>query len=167
MVRRALIIVATLSLTALGACATNTKGSWACKAEEGATCANIAAIDSLEGPALRGPSRKAKRASVIDSSGPVEWWNQEDARAGELVGGPRREGDQVMRVVIAAWIDAVGDYHAPSEVYGVMRKAGWWTSPPVSALTPAVASRRSLPLTKPVEASSPQSQSVSDPSAAR
>jgi len=163
--RRSLYIVATLSLLGLGACATNTKGSWACKAEEGATCANIASIDSLEGPPLQGRGHKTKKTSVVDSSGPVQWWSQEDARAGELVGGPRREGDQVMRVVIAAWIDAVGDYHAPSEVYGIMRKGGWWTAPPVSALTPAVAVRRLQPLTKPTASPAAQPQADSDPSA--
>ncbi|OYW82072.1 MAG: hypothetical protein B7Z26_04030 [Asticcacaulis sp. 32-58-5] len=135
MVRRNLTLVSALCLLGLGACA-NTKGSWACKAEPGSSCSNIATIDANETAPLGRGKHKAK--TIVDGSGPATWWSQEDARASQLVSGPRRESDQVMRVVIAAWVDAVGDYHAPSEVYGVMRKGGWWTSPPVSALTPAL-----------------------------
>ncbi|OYW73483.1 MAG: hypothetical protein B7Z26_11985 [Asticcacaulis sp. 32-58-5] len=142
MVRRSFTLVSALCLLGLSACA-NTKGSWACKAEPGASCSNIATIDANDSVA---PGRgKHKAMTVVDNSGPAAWWSQEDARASPLVTGPRREGDQVMRVVIAAWVDAVGDYHAPSEVYGVMRKGGWWTSPPVSALTPALQSTAGAP----------------------
>lgn len=140
MIRKILPFAVLAGSLALVGCGTNTKGSWACQAAEGSSCASIAQIDSLEGPPAEGKHRR-KPAPIVDGAGAVRWWTQEDARAGELANGPRRETDQVIKITIAPWIDAIGDYHDLSDVFGVMRKGGWWTSPPISPLAPAVVSR--------------------------
>jgi conjugal transfer pilus assembly protein TraV len=49
-----------------------------------------------------------------------------------------------MRLVVAPWVDAIGDYHGRTEIFAVMRKGAWWVAPrpyrssrPASAAAPA------------------------------
>lgn len=128
--RAALTIgVATL---ALAACSTNTKGSWSCEAPVGgAACASIESID-------RAGSRSAApnpASPGIETAAPVRWWEPQPF-VFSAEDGPRREGDQVMKVVFAPWVDAQGDYHSRSEVHAVMRRGGWWVATPAAAQAP-------------------------------
>ncbi|SRR5690606_57313 len=119
-------IVGALALF-VGACgSTNTKGSWSCAAETGGSCSPISVTDGSAG-------RGASPSSVgIDTAGPVRWWEpQPFVFAADQAA--RREGDQVMRIVFAPWVDAQGDLHRRSEVVAVMRRGGWWMPAPTTA----------------------------------
>lgn len=126
----------TLSLTAavlMAGCATNTKGSWACKAQEGVSCASI---DDIDHGAEAKPAKRRGETAVIDGAGMVKWWDRAEGYAQPPIKGPRREGDQIMRVVVAPWVDAAGDYHGRSEIFAVMRKGAWWVAPAPVPLEP-------------------------------
>lgn len=110
------IIIATSLL--LGACgSTNTRGSWSCSAQAGTSCSPIEAID-------RGVTQATATPGIESGAQPLRWWEPQpfvfsaDAAA-------RREGDQVIRIVFAPWVDGQGDYHERSEVRAVMRRGGW------------------------------------------
>lgn len=123
------VLTIALGAFALAACSTNTKGSWSCEAPiGGAACASIDSID-------RNGSVTSVASSTspgIETAAPVRWWEpQPFVFSGEE--GPRREGDQVMLVVFAPWVDAQGDYHGRSEVHAVMRRGGWWVATPPAA----------------------------------
>jgi conjugal transfer pilus assembly protein TraV len=118
-----------LGALALGACSTNTKGSWSCEAPIGGTaCASIESIDR-NGPAA---ASAAANSPGIETARPVRWWEPQPF-VFSAEAGPRREGDQVMMVVFAPWVDAQGDYHGRSEVHAVMRRGGWWVATPPAA----------------------------------
>lgn len=68
----------------------------------------------------------------IESAGPVRWWAPEPFVFSSQE-GVRREGDQVLRIVIAPWVDAQGDLHQRSEVQAVMRRGGWYMPAPTTA----------------------------------
>lgn len=124
--RRALTIL----LVAVGvAGCSNTRGSWSCGADRGVPCQSIADLDRRE-------PRSAAPATPIQGGSAVRWWSTTDAVAGAFDAAPRREPDQVVRVLIGGWTDATGDFHAPSEIYAVMRRGGWWAPPPAAPLTP-------------------------------
>ena len=125
--------LAALLLAPLAACAaTNTKGSWACPPERGVPCAGIADID---GGAPRPPGKGVDRAAAsADGAGALRWWTSGELRSGAFDAAPRREPDQFAKVLIAGWIDARGDYHAPAEVYALMRRGDWWAAPPATPL---------------------------------
>ncbi|QYC12373.1 TraV family lipoprotein (plasmid) [Brevundimonas nasdae] len=121
---------------ALSACgSTNTKGSWACSAETGTSCAPISAIDNSA--PRRGAPGTASSATGIEGAGPVRWWAPDPFVFSSDQGGVRREGDQVIRIVFAPWVDAQGDLHHRSEVMAVMRRGGWWMPAPSTATASA------------------------------
>jgi conjugal transfer pilus assembly protein TraV len=121
------------AITLLAGCASNTKGSWACKAQDGVSCASIDAIDH---DAQAKSAKRRGETPVIDGAGIVKWWDRAEGYAQPPIKGPRREGDQVMRVVVAPWVDAAGDYHGRSEIFAVMRKGAWWVAPDPVPLEP-------------------------------
>ncbi|WP_436358197.1 TraV family lipoprotein [Brevundimonas sp. CEF1] len=120
-----------LALTAAACGSTNTKGSWSCGAEQGTSCSPIAATDSAPRAAAAGSA-----TGIETAAGPVRWWQPEPfVFSGDL--GARREGDQVMRIVFAPWVDSQGDLHNRSEVIAVMRRGGWWMPAPSTATASA------------------------------
>ena len=125
------ILVGLTAAFGAAGCATHTKGTWACPADRGVTCQNIDSLDHAGG-ARPG----AGTPTAVEGSAAVRWWSANDALTGNFDRAPRREPDQVMKVVIAGWSDAAGDYHAPSEVFAVMRRGGWWAPPPATPLAP-------------------------------
>ncbi len=121
--------VALFSLAlALTGCVTSgtTSQSWSCRAIGNQTCASIEEIDSH--PAVQG---KASKGQAIFGARPANWWDAPNALSATREDAPRREFDQTMRIVVAPYVDAQGDYHDRSDVYAVMRKAQWWIAPPV------------------------------------
>lgn len=132
----ALILLAAVA-GALAGCS-NTRGTWSCGADRGVPCQSIADLDG-------GSARPAEPKPSIQGASMLRWWSPNDATAGAFDGAPRREPDQVIRVLVAGWTDAVGDFHAPSEIYAVMRRGGWWAAPPVMPL----ASAKAAAVTKP------------------
>jgi hypothetical protein len=128
-------------------CATHTKGTWACAADRGVACQSIDSLDHMGG----GHSASAAPPKV-EGAGAVRWWAANEALTGNFDRAPRREQDQFVKVMIAGWTDATGDYHAPAEVYAVMRRGGWWAPPPATPLAPPrPAEHASLPV-RPAEA---------------
>lgn len=117
------ILVIALMGAGLAACSTNTKGSWSCAGVgEGRTCASIDAIDN---GTARSTSGRNAESPGIEGAEPVRWWEPRPFvfTDGE---GARREGDQVLSIVFAPWVDAQGDYHHRSVVQSVVRRGGWW-----------------------------------------
>ncbi|MGQ3044186.1 MAG: TraV family lipoprotein [Brevundimonas aurantiaca] len=123
------LVVVLMSSLAVSACSlsTNTKGNWSCSAPTGSSCASIDAIDHSADAGRPSPASPG-----VANAAPVRWWEPQPFVFSEAP-GPRREGDQVMRVVFAPWVDAQGDYHGRSEVHAVMRRGGWWVAAPTAA----------------------------------
>jgi conjugal transfer pilus assembly protein TraV len=147
---RGLAVVLLAGLAVSGcSLSTNTKSNWSCSAPTGAACASIDAIDHA-GDA----SRPAPASPGVATAAPVRWWEPQPFVFSDAP-GPRREGDQVMRIVFAPWVDAQGDYHARSEVHAVMRRGGWWVAAPAAAHGQPAAStgRQAPPTVTPAEAS--------------
>ncbi len=118
-----------LALTLTGCVSGGTTSqSWSCRAIGNQTCASIQEIDSR--PAVQG---QAPKAQAIFGARPANWWDAPKSLSMTREDAPRREFDQTMRIVVAPYVDAQGDYHDRSEVYAVMRKAQWWIAPPVAA----------------------------------
>jgi conjugal transfer pilus assembly protein TraV len=136
--------LAVLAAAALGGCQGNVKGSWACAVDRGGVCASITDIDHR--PARGGPQGRHDSIPadpVVDGSIPAKLWGEGGWSVGPLAGAPVRQGDQVMKVAVAPWIDQAGDYHAGSEVYAVMRRADWY------APRPSVSQRIELSVRRP------------------
>jgi hypothetical protein len=137
------LIAAIVVMAPLAGCGSvNTKGSWSCPPDKGVACASISTIDGGVAPpaaARRGMERGEAQA---DGVGALRWWTANEAGAGSFDKAPRREPDQFAKVLIAGWIDASGDYHAPSEVYALMRRGSWWAAPPAVPLITAAASKK-------------------------
>lgn len=136
--------LALLSLAlALSGCVTagTTSQSWSCRAIGNQTCASIEQIDSR--PAVQG---QAPKPQAIFGARPANWWDAPKALSVTREDAPRREFDQTMRIVVAPYVDAQGDYHDRSDVYAVMRKAQWWIAPPV-AITASPEPGSTLPVT--------------------
>lgn len=158
---RAAIVVLGLSSLALGGClSTNTKGSWSCKAPLGGVCQSIGEIDAstTAGPAGAGPSAIPVGArTTIAGAEAVRWWKAVPVAA-QGPGFPLREGDQVVRVVFAPFVDRSGDYYARSEVYAVVRKGGWWgpSAAPAAFTHPAPYVRPEETTPPPVKARVPE-----------
>jgi len=132
------ILVGAALLALAGCGSTNTKGTWACAADHGVPCSSIAALDGQPGPAGATTARRdGKPAPLVDGAGALRWWTAADATGGAFDQAPRREPDQFAKVLIGGWIDGSGDYHAPSEVFALMRRGGWWAAPPAVPLVAA------------------------------
>lgn len=142
----AAMLIAVSLAGVLGGCSTNTRGAWTCAADRGVPCQSIESLDH------RGAvERKAKGNSAAEAAPVVRWWTGAEALTGNFDEAPRREPDQFVKVVIAGWSDAAGDYHAPAEIYAVMRHGGWWAPPPATPLAPPkrVADRATAPAAAP------------------
>lgn len=132
------ILVGAALLALAGCGSTNTKGTWACSADRGVPCSSIASLDGQPGSAGATTARQDGRpAPLVDGAGALRWWTATEAAAGAFDQAPRREPDQFAKVLIGGWIDASGDYHAPSEVFALMRRGGWWAAPPAVPLVTA------------------------------
>jgi conjugal transfer pilus assembly protein TraV len=129
---RNLTLLIAFGLAPLAACSTNTKGAWSCPADKGIACQSIDGLDHVRGR----PRPDGETPPRVGGAGAVRWWAANDALAGNFDRAPRREPDQVVRIMIAGWTDGAGDFHAPSEVYAVMRHGGWWAPPPALPLAP-------------------------------
>ena len=114
---------------ALSGCATHsTESSWSCRAVGNTACASISEID---GGAALTDKRPGKASSTTIMGGkPAAWWDRSMPTSTTREDGPRRESDQTMRIVVASYVDAQGDYHDRATVYAVMRKANWWVITP-------------------------------------
>lgn len=111
----------------LSACASsNTSTKWTCIAE-GDHCTTIADTDSRKDR----PQRLSGDPVIFDTK-PARWWQPNAPGTATRDFDPRRDGDQVMRVIVAPYVDAQGDYHARSEIFAVVRRAQWWLTPPVA-----------------------------------
>lgn len=153
MIRRLFIVALPLLLTG---CITGntTTHSWSCRAAGNQTCASISQIDRT--PA--GSARPKPRASIFGGE-LANWWDQNRPTSVTREDGPRRESDQTMRILVAPYVDAQGDYHDRSEVFAVMRRAEWWIAPPVAvAASPKPAASLNAPApVLPAEASTSSS----------
>lgn len=123
--RTALVIL--MAGASLAACSTNTKGSWSCGAQRGTSCSSIAQMD---GSIAR--DTQQEQSPGIESAEPVRWWEPKPFVFSDAQGA-RREGDQVLRLVFAPWVDAQGDYHERSIVRAVVRRGGWVILAPSTA----------------------------------
>lgn len=126
---------------ALSACAGSpTKSNWSCRVERGGVCATIDEIDhsltSSSSSVLRSGG-SLEGAPIVDGASPARWWQTVGTTGAANIGSPVRQSDVVIRVLIAPWIDAAGDYHGKSEVHAVMRKGGWWLNAPDAGPAPA------------------------------
>lgn len=122
---RGAVILAVLGAAVVSGCGTtNTRNSWSCRIPVGqGACANIEDIDQVGGPAAQ---RAQKGDGGVAGAVPVRWWEPKPRAIQTASNGPRREGEQVVRIVYAPFVDEQGDYHARSEVYAVVRRGGWW-----------------------------------------
>ena len=133
---------AALSLSALlllGACAgAPTEKRWSCAPGKGPfrSCASIGEIDARSNPQPldRGGVTLRSLTGASPSYGPSGAQRS-----------PVREGDAVLRIVVAPWIDAAGDYHARSDIFAVVRRGGWTVPvppppppPPPSSAAPKI-----------------------------
>jgi hypothetical protein len=143
----AILLICGLAL-GQAACASNTKGSWSCTADRGVPCASIDTIDHTDvTKSADGAGRSRAKSPLIDGATPARWWTANDAIGGQFDKAPRREPDQYVKVLIGGWVDASGDFHSPSEIYAVMRRGGWWSSPPITPLIqPRTASASRAPV---------------------
>ena len=128
---------------ALAACAGSpTEKRWSCAPSKGAfrSCASIAEIDARAHPqptargggvSLRTLTGAAPAAGALGASGPDV--------------APVREGDTVLRIIVAPWTDAAGDYHARSDIYAVVRRGGWTVPVPPPPPPPGAASAETRP----------------------
>lgn len=131
-----------LSLILSGCVSASTTHSWSCRATGADVCASIATIDRRqEGQPPTKPTQGIFGGHV------ASWWSQNRPVAETAQDAPRRESDQAMRIVIAPYIDAQGDYHDRADIYAVMRKAQWWVAPPAPVTK--------VEVTKPAEAAAP------------
>lgn len=124
---KALALMALAGLAS--ACTTNTQNSWSCGAIGNAKiCSTIADIDAAKTPRAQEQETSANTNS-IEGAAPVRWWEPKPFVFSSADSGPRREGDQVLKVIFAPWVDAQGDYHGRSEVFSLMRRGGWSLGP--------------------------------------
>lgn len=157
--RGAIVVLGLASLGLSGCLSTNTKGSWSCRAPLGGVCQSIGEIEATPtGAVAAGPSAVPVTArTTIAGAEAVRWWKSVPVAA-QGPGFPLREGDQVVRVVFAPFVDRSGDYYARSEVYAVVRKGGWWgpSAAPTAFTHPAPYVRPEQPDAPPVKASAPE-----------
>lgn len=145
---RAFIVCAATAM--LVACAGSpTEKRWSCAPGKGAfrSCASIREIDALSTPQ---PAQAASAVTLKTLTGGEAF--RITAGDGELIPtAPEREPDQVIRVVVAPWIDAAGDYHARSEIFAIVRRGGWALTvpppppPPVQAAAVTQATQEPTP----------------------
>jgi len=136
--------MAALSL-ALTACAGSpTEKRWSCAPTKGAfrSCASIAEIDSRSDPqAAQSPGGVS--LTTLTGAAPARGAKALLGVSGEAA--PHREGDTVLRIMVAPWIDAVGDYHARSDIFAVVRRGGWTVPVPLPPPPPPPAAAESAP----------------------
>jgi conjugal transfer pilus assembly protein TraV len=129
-----LLAIGPLAIGALGiglaGCATHVRGSWGCALDPGMVCASISEIDHR--PASSPRAANAAPGPAIDGAVAARMRDQAGWTVGAVAGAPIREPDPILKIVVAPWIDSVGDFHGAAEVFAVMRRGGWFLSPPPS-----------------------------------
>lgn len=118
--KAAVIILAGLSLAACAGSPTEKR--WGCSIAKGAfkSCASIAEIDARSRPQPLEPAGGVSLRTLTGAR-PADL----AVAAGGGAGAPQREADTVLRIIVAPWIDAAGDYHARSDIFAVVRRGGW------------------------------------------
>ena len=125
------LILLGLAILPLTGCETTTTGTWSCRAKGTTVCATTSQIDNADGPITRKATRTD--ANLAFGAKPARWWQTQFPTAATREGEPVHASDQVMKVLIAPWIDNQGDYHGRSEIFAIMHKADWWAAAPVPA----------------------------------
>ncbi len=127
------LLLLALSLVLAGCASSPTQGNWSCRAV-GSTCMSIGQLDNNQAPMNQKVRDHAADDAAIKTTifggTPAAWWGPAKPVAVTSEDAPRREADQTMRIMIAPFIDAQGDYHDRTTVYAVMRRADWWIVPP-------------------------------------
>jgi hypothetical protein len=124
---KALKLISSVALLA-GLCACQsapTQSKWTPEAVGKTTLPTIEAIDNAV------PAQKNKiDDTVAFGAKPYRWWEPYAPRAETKEGEPYLVATQTMRIVLAPYIDVMGDYHKRSEVIAVMKPSEWWAEPP-------------------------------------
>ncbi len=110
----------------LGACTTlgsNVSGNWSCETE--GDCPTTHEIDEQ---VLAGKKQVPAPVPVRSLQAEAPY-----AAATKDIGMPKRTGDTVGRIVIAAFIDDAGLYHDRAVIYAVMEEGGWQPAPSMPA----------------------------------
>jgi len=102
--------------------------------DRGGRCGSIADIDRAE--PRRTPGAEADledKDPLIGGAAPALLEHHAGRwSAGSIAGAPVHEADQIVKVVLAPWIDRAGDFHGAAEIYAVVRKGGWSLAAPQS-----------------------------------
>jgi conjugal transfer pilus assembly protein TraV len=125
--KRALVLVLP---ALLAACAGSpTEERWSCAPARGAfrSCASISEIDARAGATQA--ARPGVTLQALTGGAP--------APAGAASETPVREGETVLRIIVAPWTDAAGDYHARADIFTVVRRGGWVVPVPPPPPPPA------------------------------
>ena len=133
-----LFVITGLALVLAGCAGSPTEKRWSCSPTKGVfrSCASIGEIDARSSPQKnQGPGGVSLQA--LTGAGPARSAQGWTSALGEAA--PQREGDTVLRIIVAPWIDAAGDYHARSDIFAVVRRGGWTTPvpPPPAPPTPS------------------------------
>lgn len=165
------VLAAAAAMAGLAGCSSNVRGSWSCAIDRGGSCGSIKDIDHDVRPkgralpvALDGAPDRVMGGAVpaaLERQG-GRW------SAGLLAGAPVHETDQILKVVVAPWIDRAGDYHGLAEIFAVVRKGGWFIAQPRSTrrvdLTAATLADMPPPVLTPVaEVRTPPAPSQTKP----
>jgi conjugal transfer pilus assembly protein TraV len=121
------LLVAGPLAIALSGCASHVRGGWGCALDPGMVCASISDIDHR--PAPSAAAANAAPGPVIEGAVAASLLSPAGWSAGALAGAPVREPDPILKIVVAPWIDAAGDFHGVAEVFAVMRRGGWFVTP--------------------------------------
>ncbi len=124
-----LMIVSVAASLLAGCASSSVRSSWSCALEKGGVCESTADIDNGVLKKTPGVKGGAKPDAVIGGAVAAKLWGQGGWTAGEVAGAPIREPDPIVKVAIAPWVDAAGDYHAGVDVFAVMRHGGWYLNP--------------------------------------
>ena len=142
---RVRLLIALASIPAIAGCTTfgtNVKGDFSCRAPDG-ICAPSSVIDDRALALIAGEEVKASAPR-----GPAAQLAVLRSRSVAL-GQVAHAGQQVLRIVFPAHVDALGRYHEPSVVRAVVDGGTWLAAEPSAASvgTAALASPTSPPAT--------------------
>ena len=131
--RAGLIVAAAVLLT--GCAGSPTEQRWSCSPSKGVfrSCASIGEIDARSTPQ---PDPRAGGVTLRSLTGAAPASGPPGSAATDAA--PAREGDTVLRIIVAPWTDAAGDYHARSDIFAVVRRGGWTVPVPPPPAPPPV-----------------------------
>lgn len=126
-----------LSLLALNVClmgcaSSPTKTEWSGQDVGKTDMPTIEAIDS----SIKPKQTMKSDGTVAFGAKPYRWWDPKTPRAETREGEVYLAATQTMRIVLAPYVDVMGDYHKRSEVIAVMKASEWWSEPPVPVADP-------------------------------